>query len=324
MPHLAPHQPEHHDGARFRNPGKPFDKGLYELLKWQLTRRRQRWPTHVTNTAQPRFLTPQQGDQLAATWIGHATWVLQLGGQTLVTDPLLFERASPVPWAGPKRVRDPGASLAELPRVDAVLLSHNHFDHLDLPSVVALHRRDAPLFLVPLGNGKLLKKQGIDRVIELDWWQTTTLPGGAVTATLAPALHWSARSMTDHFAALWGSWLADDGLGRTVYFAGDTGYHSHFEQIRERLGPPSVALLPIGAYEPRWMMQYQHMNPDDAVRAHLDLGARVSLAMHHATFQLTDEAIDQPVRDLHAALERHAASSFLTPEVGETWRAPAG
>ncbi len=322
----APAHPPHFDGRRFLNPGMPFDKGLAEVLKWQLTRTRTPWPARVANTATPRLLergSPGPSAQLAATWVGHATFVLQFSGAddvfTVVTDPFFSERASPVPFAGPRRVRDPGVRIDALPKVDAVVVSHNHYDHLDLPSLRALEARFSPKFVVPLGNAGILRRAGLKDVVELDWWGSKALGGPLdVHITLAPALHWSARGSGDRFDSLWGSFLIA-AAGRTAYFAGDTGYHTHFADVRARLGAPDLALLPIGAYEPRWFMEFQHMNPDDAVMAHVDLGARTSLAMHHSTLCLTDEGIDEPKRALTLALETRGVGGFEVVEVGETW-----
>ncbi|HET6347283.1 MAG TPA: MBL fold metallo-hydrolase, partial [Myxococcota bacterium] len=258
------------------------------------------------------------------TGINHASTLVQLPTLTVLTDPVFAERVSPLSWFGPKRVRAPGLDLDALPPVDAVVVSHNHYDHLDIGSLAELRTRHPAVIIVPLGNKPLLDDAGITRVVELDWWQTHTLPGGGAI-TLVPAQHWSARGLLDRSTALWGGYVLEAGDVR-VFFAGDTGYGPHFRQIAARFGPMDVSLLPIGAYEPRWFMRAQHMNPDDAVLAHLDLGSRHSLGMHWGTFQLTDEALDAPPRELATSLASRgvAATRFEALDPGRTWHLASG
>ena len=247
-------------------------------------------------------------DQVAVSFINHATFLIRLPGAVVLTDPMFSERCSPVSGLGPKRVRPPGLALSDLPRPDVVLLSHNHYDHMDLPSLRKLHRLHAPKFVTLLGNARHLAGLGIEAV-ELDWWQTLNV--GALRITATPARHFSARTPFDRNRALWGGFMlaAEAGAGQ-VLFAGDSGAGSHWDDIGARLGAPDLALLPIGAYEPRWFMAPVHMNPAEAVQAHLALGARSSIGMHFGTFQLTDEAIDAPV----IALEAARREAGLTPE----------
>jgi L-ascorbate metabolism protein UlaG (beta-lactamase superfamily) len=206
-----------------------------------------------------------------------------------------------------------------LPRIDAVLISHSHYDHLDLPTLRDLHGRSEPLFVTGLGNGGLLASRGMARSTELDWWQKTTLADGAAIVTFVPACHWSNRGDGRHNTTLWGGFVIEGG-GRSAYFAGDSGWFSGFATIRERCGAPDIALLPIGAYEPRWFHSAMHMNPEEAVRAHLAIGARQSLGCHFGVWQLTDEAIDAPIHALAAAREKCgvSAGAFRTPAFGET------
>lgn len=314
---------DHFDGKKFFNPGVDNTKGFGSVLKWMMTRTQRPWPEKVENQAVPRLLNPGGPAELGATWIGHATVLLQFGDRNLLTDPVFSERASPVSFAGPTRIRPPGLSYEQLPAIHAVLVSHNHYDHLDLPSLKELNRRFSPLFVVPLGNAEILREQGITNVRELDWWESLDLPGNpAVTITLTPSLHWSSRGPGDRNEALWGAYFIRSVAGRSAYFAGDTGYRDHFRRTRERLGAPDLALLPIGAYEPRWFMKENHMNPDEAVRAHLDLGAAQSIPMHYATFRLTDEGYDEPLQALRTALGAHGvdAERFPVLEVGGSWK----
>ena len=293
--------PARFEEGRFQNldRSKTINKSLWDVLKWRMSRGdAARWPKRAGNAHVPdlpRSLGPRD---VAVTGINHATDLIQFDGLNVLTDPIFSERASPVSWAGPRRVRPPGLEFDALPRIDAVLVSHNHYDHMDLATLARLRRRDRPVFVVPLGNGGLLRSAGVDDAVELDWWEEATLGDGA-SATLVPAQHWSGRGLLDRRRALWGGFFLRRGPA-SAYFAGDTGYGAHFKLIRERLGAPDVALLPIGAYKPRWFMKDQHVDPEEAVRAHLDLGAGLSAGMHFGTFPLADEGMDEPAEALAA------------------------
>jgi len=308
---------DHFDGARFRLPGGTWPPSLLSVLRWKLTSRAAPWPSWVEDPRVPAPPPIQEGE-LAATWVGHATWLLRLGNVSVLTDPIWSERCSPVSFAGPRRVRRPGLAFETLPRVDAALVSHGHYDHLDLPTLSRLAEVHATTFVTPLGHAALLGRQAIGPVHELDWWQTWEGPRGA-RVTLVPSKHFSARSPFDRNRALWGGFVVER-EGRRVYFAGDTGYGPHFAEIGERLGPFDLALLPIGAYAPRWFMRPHHMDPDEAVCAHVDLGSPATLAMHWGTFQLTDEFIDEPVRRLGQACANAGISAerFRVLRHGET------
>ena len=232
------------------------------------------------------------------TFVGHSTFLIQTAAGNVLTDPMYSKRASPLTWIGPRRVRQPGVRFDDLPAISTVLLSHNHYDHCDLPTLRMLAKRFDPVVVTPLGNGRLARSAGVRRVEELDWWQEARR--SAPSITLTPARHFSARTPFDRNCALWGGFAFLAGDVR-IYFAGDTAYGSFFRDIRRRLGAIDVALLPIGAYEPRWFMQAVHMNPAEAVQAHADLGAKQSVAMHFGTFQLTAEGIDAPARALEEA-----------------------
>jgi L-ascorbate metabolism protein UlaG (beta-lactamase superfamily) len=226
-------------------------------------------------------------------------------------------RAGPWNMVGPRRVRQPAVLFDDLPPISTVLLSHNHYDHCDLRTLARLAKRFDPCVVTPLGNAALVRSTGIRRVEELDWWQEATTT--ALPITVTPAQHFSARSPFDRNRALWGGFMLVAG-GLRVYFAGDTGYASLFRDVRQRLGPIDVALLPIGAYEPRWFMQPIHMNPAEAVQAHLDLEAAESIGMHFGTFQLTIEGIDAPLRALEEARRARNVSParFWTLQFGES------
>jgi L-ascorbate metabolism protein UlaG (beta-lactamase superfamily) len=312
---------DHCDSKRFFMPGGAPNRTFGDFLRWRFSRTAAPWPRRIVDEAPPP-LPPLGPGEVAATYIGHATLLLRFPGRTVLTDPVFSERASPVGWLGPRRVRAPAIALDDLPSIDVVLLSHNHYDHMDLPSLRRIRDRWNPPIVTGIGNGAYLAARGIGNVIELDWWERTEpCPGLAIV--YVPAQHWSRRRPWDTNRMLWGGHVVEAG-GARAYFAGDTGYPGRFAEIARRLGPPDLALLPIGAYEPRWFMAQQHMNPDDAVRAHLDLGAKLSIAIHFGTFPLTDEAIDAPAAALAAALETHRvpASSFRVPAFGETITAP--
>ena len=307
---------DHFDGRRFVNPtgnsGQPLSK-----VQRMLREPRTPWPTAVD--VRPQVPPALNGAAAAVTFIGHATFLIQTAAGHILTDPMYSQRASPIRWLGPRRVRQPGVRFDDLPPISTVLLSHNHYDHCDLPTLRRLAARFNPLVVTPLRNGRLVRSAGIRRVEELDWWQEATIDAGAVTLT--PAQHFSARTPFDRNHALWGGFVL-----RTpdicIYFAGDTAYANFFTDIRRRLGPIDLALLPIGAYEPRWFMQAVHVNPAEAVAAHVELQAAQSIAMHFGTFQLTTEGIDEPAKALDEACRNNnvARSAFRTLEVGESLR----
>lgn len=239
--------------------------------------------------------------ELRATWVNHSTVLLQTDGLNLLTDPVWSERLGPVPGLGPRRHHPPGIRWDDLPPIDAVLLSHNHPDHLDLPTLERLAAAHQPQVLVPLGNRRLLERRGIPNVVELDWWQSMELAPG-VRASAVPAQHFSGRGLWDRNRALWAGWVVQGAASVTV-FAGDTGWGPHFRQIRERWGRARLALLPIGGFHPRRWMSPIHLSPQEAVRAHHALGAGVSIAVHWGCFRITDEAREQPVLELAETVE---------------------
>jgi len=314
---------DHCDGRQFFNPpGQKQALGFSELPRWWWQRlvrgQGSRWPASVPPPRLPILPEGIPAGQVAVTFIGHSTFLLQLPGLNILTDPVFASRAGPFGLLGPKRARPPALRLGELPRIDLVVLSHCHYDHLDLAALRWLGRQHRPAIITTLGNRAWLEAHGVSRVLEFDWWES----GDAVPeihATCAPAQHFAARTPWDKNQTLWGSFFLRTGAG-SIYFAGDTGWAPHFAGIQARLGAPDLALIPIGAYEPRWFMEPVHMNPDEAVRAHLALGSRQSVGMHFGTFQLTDEAIDAPLHDLAAARTAHgvAEDSFTTLDFGET------
>jgi L-ascorbate metabolism protein UlaG (beta-lactamase superfamily) len=291
---MASHS-DHFDGERFFNPTGPAMQP-WTAAPRLLLEQRATWPARIDEPAkQP---APRGDAPAVVTFIGHSTFLIQTAAGNILTDPMYSERASPLSMVGPRRVRPPAVRFDDLPAISMVLLSHNHYDHCDLPTLRKLAQRFNPLVIAPVGNGSLVRSAGMRRVEELDWWQDAN--GAMLPVTLTPAHHFSARGLSDRNRALWGGFVivADH---RRIYFAGDTAYAPFLSDVARRLGPIDLALLPIGAYEPRWFMQAVHMNPGEAVQAHLDLEAAASIGMHFGTFQLTTEAIDEPLRALARA-----------------------
>ena len=299
---MTPAHSDHFNGKTFFNPGGASDRGLLDLFRWKLTSRASPWPERVEVVRRPLPPAPAP-EGVAATWVGQSTFLLRSASATVLTDPVFSERAGPASWLGPRRVAPPGVDLALVPRVDLVLLSHDHYDHCDIPTLRKLALRDNPLVVAPLGHRSLLESAGLGRIVELDWWEDHVC-GPGLEATLVPARHWSRRRPFGANRRLWGGFMLRVG-GRLVYFVGDSGYQEGlFHAIARRCGAPDLALIPIGAYEPRWFMESAHMNPAEAVRVHLETGARRSVAMHWGTFQLTDEGREEPVRALGEACQQ--------------------
>lgn len=311
---------DHSDGKIFYNEDRTAEvgKSLFDVIKWKLWGDAEPWPEFVDDNWKPNFTQPLMPGEGMVTFINHATELVQFERLTVLTDPIFSERASPFSWIGPKRHRSPGASIEALPKVDVVIISHNHYDHMDLDSLVAINKKDHPTFIVPLGNKKYLEDKGIKNVVELDWWQNHSSKDGSII-TLIPMQHWSTRGLFDRFEALWGGYVIESS-DLKVLFAGDTAYNRQFKEVQEKMGPMDLSILPIGAYEPRWFMKNQHMNPAEAVQAHLDLKSKLSVGMHFGTFQLTDESIDDPVMDLakELAAEKLDPKEFIVQKNGQT------
>jgi L-ascorbate metabolism protein UlaG (beta-lactamase superfamily) len=297
---------DHFDGQRFFDPDGVPAKSLGEVLRWQFgrDRRRQAWPKWAPS---PHADTPPSrvdGDKVRLSFVGHVSWLVQTAGLNILIDPVWSQRASPVGWAGPRRRNDPGISFDALPEIDIALVSHGHYDHLDIATLSKLAAKFSPRVITPLGNDVAMRRaDGAIRAEAFDWQDRVEL-GNGIAVTLVPTRHWSARGLFDRNAALWASFVMETPAGK-IYIVCDSGYGDgrHFRSVGEAHGPLRLAILPIGAYEPRWFMRDQHMNPSDAVKALGDCGAQAALAHHHGTFQLTDEAIDAPLNALHAALD---------------------
>jgi L-ascorbate metabolism protein UlaG (beta-lactamase superfamily) len=309
----------HYDGKRFYNTSGA-DKSAGEIARffWENISKKTPWPKWIENPpADP--IRERVTEGIKATYVNHATVLIQVAGLNILTDPVWSTRVSPVTFAGPKRVRDPGIPIESLPEIDLILISHNHYDHLDTASLKALRlqQEKEPVIVSGLGNAKLLKKQGYPNAIELDWGEHIAV--GDTTVHFVECQHRSGRGAFDQMKTLWGSFVVDTPEG-SIYFAGDTGYSPHFKEQGKQHGPFALSLLPIGAYEPRWFMKDIHLNPEEAVQAHLDLNSNQSLGVHFGVFQLTWEGIKEPPEDLAVALERQGVPSeqFWVLEPGKS------
>ncbi|TNF35310.1 MAG: MBL fold metallo-hydrolase [Gammaproteobacteria bacterium] len=325
-PYYDPQKP-HHTPSGFRNLHyEDSNKGLWTFLQWRWEKLFKDIPGvedyDFTLAANDPQLLQQNQHKTSLTWIGHATFLIQYAGLNILTDPQFSQRASPVSWAGPQRVVAPGLALTDLPEIDAVVISHDHYDSLDVATIrqLAARKQQRPLtFLVPLGMKPWFDNLGIAslNVIELDWQQSHHI--GEIRFTATPVQHWGKRTLFDGYERLWCSWVIADDQHR-LFFAGDTGYADHFRDIGNQYGPFDLALIPIGAYEPRWFMRPYHVNPEEAVMMHRDLRAQYSVAMHWGTFILTDEPLDEPPRKLAEALQKFnlPPSTFEVYQHGET------
>jgi L-ascorbate metabolism protein UlaG (beta-lactamase superfamily) len=308
----------HYDGSHFFNPEGPPGNTFWEVVKMLFSRDYQKWPEKIENLpASPASLDLSE-NEVAITFVNHATALIQLKGYNILTDPVWSERVGPLSWVGPKRKRLPGLSFDELPKIDLVLVSHNHYDHLDLPTLKMLDDRFSPKIIVPLGNKALLKMSEIRNVEEMDWWGSLPFDS-SLTVDMVPAHHRSGRGLFDQNKTLWAGYVLSF-RGRRIFFAGDTAYSPHFKAIKAKLGAADISLLPIGAYEPRWFMRAVHTNPEEAAQAHLDLGSKQSIAIHFGTFQLTNEAMEQPLLDLAQARQKLSIppESFKALPEGQT------
>jgi L-ascorbate metabolism protein UlaG (beta-lactamase superfamily) len=315
---------DHFDGMTFFDPDGVPPKSLGEVLRWQFGggRERAEWPEWVPNAHADTPPRRVEGGKVRLSFVGHASWLIQTAGLNILIDPVWSMRASPVSFAGPKRHNDPGIAFEALPKIDIVLVSHGHYDHLDLATLSKLTAKFSSRVITPLGNDVTMRSADAAIKAEgFDWHDRVEL-GNGIAVTLVPTRHWSARGLFDRNKALWASFVLETPKGK-LYIVCDSGYGDgrHFRRVAEKYGPLRLAILPIGAYEPRWFMKDQHMNPSDAVKALADCGAAQALAHHHGTFQLTDEAIDAPVTALGEALDeaKLAREKFVALKPGQVF-----
>jgi L-ascorbate metabolism protein UlaG (beta-lactamase superfamily) len=320
---------DHFDGVRFLDPAGAPPRSRADLLRWMIARRwrgtRAKWPTWAPSPHVDRPPARVAGASWRVTYVGHASWLVQTAGLNLLLDPIWSRRASPFRMVGPRRVNDPGIAFADLPPIDVVLVSHAHYDHLDLATLSRLAAAHRPRVITPLGNDTIMRNHDPSIAAEAYDWDRRVRIADAMTVTPVPTRHWSARNLSDRNMSLWASFVIE-ALGGRLYFVADSGYGDggHFRRARDRHGPLTLAILPIGAYEPRWFMREQHMNPTEAVQALLDCGAETALASHYGTFQLTDEAIDAPLHALADALQSAGVPSerFRALRPGQVWHCP--
>jgi L-ascorbate metabolism protein UlaG (beta-lactamase superfamily) len=306
-------QGSHFDGKRYRNLN-PRRNGFAALLRWLMSRQMGKWNRWTDAPPGPR--PPERSEALRITFINHTTFLLQLQGFNVLTDPIWSMRASPVSWAGPKRVRPAGIRLEDLPRIDAILLSHDHYDHMDIPTLKRLGHTHRPVIYAGLGNARTLAKHGVNNVVELDWWQSVEHEGVKITSI--PAQHFSGRYPWNRDTTLWCGFMIE-GRVNHICFAADTPLGPNFQQIAERFPEIDIAILPIGAFRPQWFMGEVHMSPEQAVEAHRILGARTSIASHFGTFPLADDGEKEPVERLHEELRRRSMTKeeFVVLGFGE-------
>lgn len=305
------------DGVKFENI-EPFDdKSIIDLLSWKMGSITEStpWPDDIESKqfkpARQRSVKP------IITVINHASVLIQVDNLNILTDPHYSRRASPVQFAGPKRYVKPGIAFDDLPAIDIVLISHNHYDHLDLDTLTRLNDRDAPKFVAGLKTKSFLEENGINAAIDLDWWQS--ISANNTNITFVPSQHWSARGIFDKREMLWGGFYIENAY--KIYFAGDTGYGQFFHTIKEKLGAPDLSLIPIGAYEPRWFMKDAHLNPRDALQAYKDLESNKMIGIHFGTFKLTDEGYNDPIETLYKEIKSLEidSSEIIIPTFGKPY-----
>ncbi len=309
---------DHFDGKKFLNPDGLPAQNFPAVLKYGLTRKpepyTENYETYVRTEAMPP--PPTLGTKI--TFVNHATFLIQANGKNILTDPVWSKRCSPFQWAGPKRMRPPGLAFEALPQIDLILLSHNHYDHLDLDTLYRLREKYDPQIIVPLGVKNMLSKRGFTKVAEMDWWDTKSIMGFEIQST--PTNHFSARGMFDRDKTLWCGYLLKY-QGFKTYFLGDSGYGQIFKTINERCGPMDLSLIPIGAYKPRWFMSPIHVSPEEAVQVHLDVQSKQTIAMHFGTFPLADDGQGTAEKEFAIALKEKGvdSKSFMVPEEGMTY-----
>ena len=313
--------PAHHlaDGTYANTSGVAYESSFNKLLKWSWERRSKNLETFEFEVEIPNYKEIYENENIVITWIGHESFLYQNKDINVLTDPHFTQRASPLNFAGPKRYMAPGMKIDDLPNIDVVTISHSHYDHLDYTSVKLLSEKfENILFLVPLGLKKWFESKGIYNVRELDWWDSFTIKETLIT--FAPVQHWSARGLFDRNETLWGAWHFKNKFHSFIHL-GDTGYTDDFRVIREKLGPVDLAAIPIGAYEPRWIMEFSHINPEEAVMTFLDLEASKAIGMAWGTFILTDEPVKEPPRELLKELKKSNISNedFFILKHGESY-----
>ncbi|WP_316795114.1 MBL fold metallo-hydrolase [Pedobacter agri] len=306
----------HFDGRKFLNPNGIKGTGFWNVLKWSFTRKKGVWKADYTDYAPKGKILDAHDHEVRILFVNHSTFLIQMNGINILIDPVWSKRASPLSWAGPKRLRQPGIHFNSLPKIDLVLLTHNHYDHLDIETLKVIDKVHSPEYIVPLGVDKILERLNILNVRQLDWHQHAIF--GKIKITATPAIHFSGRGMLDRDNTLWCGFIIN-GL-KSLYIVGDTAYDDQlFKDIRNKYSSIDISIIPIGAYKPKWFMSPIHTDPNEAVRIHQDIGSNESIACHFGTFQLADEGLDDVPQDLNKALGSSGVSpqSFILPKEGE-------
>ncbi len=311
-PHQGP-KSDNFDGQQFLNPGGAKAKGFPDVLKWVIGRDQGPWTKNYETFVGEKPTPPSPG-KIKVTFVNHSTFLIQWKDINILTDPVWSDRCSPFSFAGPQRMRPPGIHFDDLPKIDMVLLSHNHYDHLDITTVRTLGDKFKPKFIVPLGVSAYLKKNGIEHTAEMNWWERL---GDQVKITALPTQHFSGRGLFDRDKSLWCGYLIEMGT-KKLYFAGDSGYGKHFREIGEKMGPMDISLIPIGAYLPRWFMSPIHVAPEESVKIHEDVKSKQSIAMHFGTFPLADDGMGRAEADLLKVISssKIETNKFLVPDEG--------
>jgi L-ascorbate metabolism protein UlaG (beta-lactamase superfamily) len=307
---------DHFNGKTFTNPGDRKAKGLPDVLKWMLSRKREKWQRDQHSVLGKKPLESVRAG-VRITFVNHSTFLIQFDGINILTDPVWSERTSPFSWAGPKRMRPPGIRFDDLPQIHYILLSHNHYDHLDVPTLKKLSNRFNPKIFTALGVKAFLDQNEIKNAVDMDWWNTLLMEGSTQVQAV-PAQHFSGRGTFDRDATLWCGFVVKRNEGN-IYFAADTGYNeTTFKEIGDRCAPINLSLIPIGAFKPEWFMSPIHCSPKEAVKIHLDCNSKQSIATHFGTFPLADEGLKVPANELILALKELNVNrdEFLIPEEG--------
>jgi len=307
---------DHFDGKKFTNSGGVHAAGFKDLIKWMRTRQKVEWKELTETAFGPPPVGKVEGDSIVVTFVNHSTFLIQTRGLNILTDPVWSERASPVPFAGPKRMRPPGIRFEDLPKIDIILLTHNHYDHLDIKTMKRLSAEFNPKIFCPLGVGRYLERKGIGNISEMDWWDEIKIDP-SLSLLCTPAQHFSGRGMFDRDRTLWSGFALLTEKG-SIYYSGDTGFGELFTEIARRISPVRLSFLPIGAYKPQWFMASIHTSPEDAVRIHQIIQSPKSIGMHFGTFPLADDSMEDPVDDLKIALEKEGIpeGEFIAPREG--------
>ena len=308
----------HFNGKKFINKEGVQAKGFGSVLRWAFQRDAGPWAKNYETITGPK--PDSESEALQITFVNHSTFLIQWNQLNVLTDPIWSERCSPFSFAGPQRMRPPGIAFSDLPAVDIVVISHNHYDHLDMPTIMKLEESHQPLFIVPLGVDLQLKKKSIKNTIALDWWQSTN---AGIKIEAVPAQHFSGRGMFDRDQTLWCGYILSHN-DKQLYFAGDSGYGGLFKEIGKKRGPMDISLIPIGAYKPRWFMSPIHISPEEAVQVHQDVQSQQSVAMHFGTFPLADEGQGTAEQDLILALDEAGIpqKDFIIPAEGNPIQLP--